>query len=451
MALLPSLDAVIPGHAGKILVWPDGTQSNAPYAVLDRAQYGIGPNHLLHDEEFAEDMTRFENARQSDRFVFISGQSRHPFEIAASVREGLQAGKIVVVNDQPKYDIRLDAEQLESILHIRARTTTDATDAILRTYPRHAHAPFVHLSIADMERMARDVTEPPVAVLDMHAPILQCNPILPYISDGHEAMNSPAGNSHTLDPLRGANRLAQWAVLNTGPHVTQLHHDASAYGTSFQVHADNVKFWGFGILDTSVADGLAALFDIYTDVIEGDISWETPESMRQGGVQFTNPGTIHCVYTPKATVMTGGHFISIHVAHFIEFARLRERRAQKKRDDAAKAAAAKAAAAAAAAAKATVATKMATAAKAGGKAVKKGKARDSEGSHGAIGFLEDDVYAQDLLVQSVLCLHTHLQPIHLKPLISLCRMVAFPTRFLPVAPKAGQTVEARRLLYPFAL
>lgn len=143
MALLPSLDAVIPGHAGKILVWPDGTQSNAPYAVLDRAQYGIGPNHLLHvscrifsseyalngsqDEEFAEDMTRFENARQSDRFVFISGQSRHPFEIAASVREGLQAGKIVVVNDQPKYDIRLDAEQLESILHIRARTTTDAT------------------------------------------------------------------------------------------------------------------------------------------------------------------------------------------------------------------------------------------------------------------------------------------------------------------------------------
>lgn len=103
-----------------------------------------------------------------------------------------------------------------------------------------------------------------------------------YISDGHEAMNSPAGNSHTLDPLRGANRLAQWAVLNTGPHVTQLHHDASAYGTSFQVHADNVKFWGFGILDTSVADGLAALFDIYTDVIEGDISWETPESMRQG-------------------------------------------------------------------------------------------------------------------------------------------------------------------------
>ncbi|KAL1750128.1 hypothetical protein FB107DRAFT_252338 [Schizophyllum commune] len=350
------------------------------------------------DEEFSEDMTRFEDARQSDRFVFISGQSLHPSEIAVHVREGLQAGKIVVVGDQPKYDIRLDAEQLESLLHIRARTATDATDAILRTYPRHAHAPFVQLSIEDMARMARDVTEPPVAVLDMHAPILQCNPILPGV--------------HPLDPLRGANRLAQWVVLNTGPHVTQLHHDASAYGTSFQVHADSVKFWGFGILDTSAAKSLDGLCDIYTSVIEGDVSWELPE--------FTNPGTIHCVYTPKATVMTGGHFISIHVAHFVEFARLRERRAQRMRDEKAKAAK---------------------------KVVEGGKARGSEGSHGAIGFLEDDVYAQDLLVQSMLCLHSHLQPIHLKPLISLCRMVAFPTKYLPAAPgqKAGQTIEAKRL------
>ncbi|KAI4293855.1 hypothetical protein K525DRAFT_274827, partial [Schizophyllum commune Loenen D] len=396
-----------------------GTRSNAPYAVLEASQYGIAANHLHNDEVFAEKMTHLEHARGSSRFAFINGASRRPSAISLDVLSNLSEGRVVVVENLPKGDLPLDAQLIQDTLHIRTDFTVDVTDAVLRTYPEHAREPFRRLSVADMARLAQDVRSPPLAILDLHAPIQQYNPLLEFVSDCHETLKSPAGNVYnSVGVLRGTNRLSQWAVFNSGPHVTPLHHDASAFATSFQVHADCAKFWGICLLDSSTVQSLGELCDIYTTVVEQeDITFDTPEAERRGvrfyvldvraGVTvFTNPGTIHFVYTPKATVMTGGHFMSVDLAHFVEFGRFRERREEQLRE------------------------KRRKAAQEAGVEID-----DDDGSHGAIGFMEDDIYAQDLLVQAMLCLHAHLRPIRRKPLISLCRMVAYPLQYLPAVPE----------------
>ncbi|TRM56369.1 hypothetical protein BD626DRAFT_575767 [Schizophyllum amplum] len=406
-------DLTIQGHRGKLLAWPTGALTNAPYAASDPADYDAEPrrNVLQYDEEYAEMMTKFEDASKApDHFVFIDARNppRNDFIITQEIRALLAKGKFVVLFGLDPQPGVLEPEWLRQNLMLDTALVRDVTDAMLRVNDAGEAFPWVRMSLDQLCERAKDPKSTPLACLEIALPELQ-NRFQKHLSDGHHDILNPPPDTPMPWVLNGISRVTGYMVGNAGTHVTWFHYDSPGFGSCFQMHGTGRKFWGFACLDFTNNKDLGGLMNTYSEILSGKISVETPVRDRKGVrffvlevtagcMVFANPGTIHSVYTPSASLMTGGNFVFLFGMHIVEYARLRERSAS----------------------------------------------HDTNELDGAEQ-MEDAVYVQDIIVQSMACLHRRDEDIGVKPLISLCRMVAYPKDYLPAVLKSAKGPEATRL------
>ncbi|KAF8119971.1 hypothetical protein EV363DRAFT_1193812 [Boletus edulis] len=121
-------------------------------------------------------------------------------------------------------------------------------------------------------------------------------------------------------------RSGGWDVFTHGGFMTFPHHDAGGQATFSYVRV-GAKLWGYLALQNVDNNDQAAVLQAWTKYYNTPLAGDTYHKgvdvgtvlLERDAILIQPPGINHMVYTPRPSVMSGGHMYSYDTMHLTEF------------------------------------------------------------------------------------------------------------------------------------
>ncbi|KAJ3978513.1 hypothetical protein F5890DRAFT_1479295, partial [Lentinula detonsa] len=334
-------------QSAETITWPNGWESVLPVGMKN------GVNVLKADAERVQWLADPKNAVPADRSS-VKYLAREAYQDNKSLIEDiryLNAYNYTVVvpggvaSNRKKFENFDDldsefglgiSENLTLQMHDlkqRAQSTSDFHRlTTVSDFIKDANNPDVVGMILDVPTSRQSLPEPYHLLDESAAAFRQMKSDQSYKSVG-------SNTSFHIDTLFAPT----WALLHHAGTYTNVHQDAGGYSVAGQVFGDlndpQPKMWAIMTLKNpvaasqtpeKVAERMASICRFENQNNESNMHWDSTiwqdceielMYLRPGDFFFQPPGVLHLVYTPRASVASGGHFYNYDSLHLTEWTR----------------------------------------------------------------------------------------------------------------------------------